>query len=269
MHAAPPLSPVGRAVSVRGDVMVKTQEPRASRRERLRTLAAQKVAQETGLFLVPEIVSYDDARGEIGFELLPLVEVGETLSDPNRRTEVVRRAAAMLAAIHARMEPAEEARKSSSHLSDAPGARSVPLHGDFGLLNILFVRATDRMVVIDWANADWIGFDADLGPPEIDLAVFLISLFHRRPFGLWRIPRRHKVAYHFLATYASAAPQGLDLGTLNAVLQSITPSFMRVTRRLKGGLRALGYRHGLFDLRVFLRRLPAEAFTGTPLPAGR
>src|SRR5687768_13270499 len=68
-HGTPPVKHahqvVPRAVSTRGDVVVKVQDPEASRRERLRTLAGGMVARQTGLFVVPEIVSFDDARGEI------------------------------------------------------------------------------------------------------------------------------------------------------------------------------------------------------------
>ncbi len=259
---APRSSTVPRAVSVRSDVVVKIQEPGASRRERLRTLAGRTVGQETGLFLVPEIVSFDDARGEIVFQRLPLVGLGKALSQRHRSMELIGRVAEGLAAIHGRMEPAERAASAHSGSFDAGMQRNpVPVHGDFGVFNVLFHADSDRMVVIDWANADWMGFDAELGAPEIDVAVFLISLFHRRPFGPWRISRRHAVARHFLATYASAAPGGLDLATLNAVMATITPAFVRLTRRQKGSLRALAYRYGLIDLSLFLRRLSHPPFT--------
>ncbi|MEO8090729.1 MAG: hypothetical protein ABI703_10570, partial [Gemmatimonadales bacterium] len=128
---------------------------------------------------------------------------------------------------------------------------------------VLFHADSDRMVVIDWANADWVGFDADIGAPEIDVGVFLISLFHRRPFGPWPIARRHALARHFIETYTGAAPRGLDLASLNAVMAAITPAFVRLTRRQKGSLRGLAYRYGLMDLSFFLRRLSTDAFAGT------
>lgn len=241
---------------MRDDLVVKIQEPAASRRERLRTLAGQKVGQETGLFVVPEIVSFDDARGEIVFERLDMVGLGKTLTDRAQSMQRIGRVAEALAAIHGRMEPGEAARRGSLGALAAGSQRDpVPLHGDFGVFNVLFLAASDRMVVIDWANADWIGFDADLGAPEIDIAVFMISLFHRRPFGPYRVSRRHEVARHFLSTYAASAPGGLNLDSLSTVMSNIRPPFVRLTRRAKGDLRALAYRHGLMDLSIFLRRL--------------
>lgn len=252
-----------RSVSVRDNVVVKVQAPSASRRERLRTLAGRKVGQETGLFMVPEIISFDDARGEMVFERLHLTRLREVLSDRSRGMELLGRAGKVLAAIHGRMEPSEEARRTGPGTLGISAQRDlVPLHGDFVVFNIPLLAASDRMVVIDWANADWIGVDADLGAPEIDVAVFLISLFHRRAFGPLPVSGRHEVARHFLTAYESASPYGLDIGCLRATVAAITPSFIQQTRQSRGNLRALGYRHGMIDLDLFLRRLSRKGHIG-------
>jgi tRNA A-37 threonylcarbamoyl transferase component Bud32 len=234
---------------VTGDTVTKIQEPAASRRERLRTQAGLEVGQRTGLFMVPGIVSFDDSRGEIVFERLRLTGIRQLLSDRSRSMDLVGRVAEVLAAIHRMMEP--------RNLEMGP----VPLHGDFGMRNIFCITDSDRIVIIDWANADWTGVDADRGAPEIDLAVFLMSLFQRRPFGPWPLSRRHEVARHFLRTYASLSPNGLDVHTLRAIVAATKSSFIRRQRQRKGNFRALGYRHSMIDLGLFLRRLSAQDFT--------
>jgi hypothetical protein len=252
---------MGRAVSVLGETVVKIQEPGASRRERLRTLAARQVGRQTGLFVVPEIVSFDDSRGEIVFERLPLTGLRQALSERDRSLELIGRAAVALAAIHGQMRSEEasiEIRPGAKAIS--PGRDSVPLHGDFGMHNVCYLPASDEIAIIDWANAEWTGVDADLGPPEIDVAVFLVSLFHRRPFGPWPISRRHELARHFLDRYTAAGPQGLDVDRLRAIVAAIGPEHARLTRRLKGNLRALGYYHNMIDLYFFLRRLSGNVF---------
>jgi hypothetical protein len=251
-----PASSAARSVLVRDDMVVKIQEPRASRRERLRTLAGREVGQRTGLFIVPEILSFDDVSGKIIFERLRLTWLREALSDPARSLELVSRAAAALAAIHGQMESPDGAFASSAGgRSTGPERSPVPLHGDFGMRNVFYLRASDRIAIIDWSNADWIDFDADLGPPEVDIAVFLMSLFQRRVFGRWPISRRHDVARHFLATYSSASPHGLDIDILGGIVAATSPRFNQQTRRRKGTLLALGYRHNMLDLSLFLRRL--------------
>jgi hypothetical protein len=181
--------------------------------------------------------------------------------------DLVGRAAGALAAIHRLMEPGDGAREAyPDRMRIGLEMVPVPLHGDFGMRNIFCITDSDRIVIIDWANADWIGTDADVGAPEIDLAVFLISLFHRRAFGPWPVSRRHELARHFLTTYASASPNGLDIDALRAIVAAAKPGFNRRLRRRKGNLRALGYRHNMIDLQFFLRRLSGQDFAGRLYP---
>ncbi len=239
--------------------MIKIQNPEPSRRERLRTLAGRKVGQDTGLFVVPEIVSFDDARGEIVFERLELTGLRQALSQARGNVELVDRAARALAAIHGQMEASEGmATTHGGGSGTGPAREKVPLHGDFGMRNVFYLPATNRIALIDWTNADWIGVDADRGSPEIDVAVFLVSLFHRRVFGPWPVSRRHEMARHFLATYASASPYGLDIQTLNGIVSTFRPAFLQLVRRRKGSLGALGSRHAMIDLDFFLRRLSRD-----------
>lgn len=263
----PPLKPqfskAVRSVSVLGDRVIKIQEPGSSRRERLRTLAGQNVGEKTGLFIVPEIVSFDDSRGEIVFQRLGATMLRQAISDPDRGKQLVGLSARALAAIHTHMEPGAGAtRVCAGGMGITPERDVVPLHGDFGVRNIFCLPDSDRIAVIDWANTDWLKLDADLGPPEIDVATFLVSLFFRRVFGPLPVSRRPELARHFLTTYASASPHGLNLDTLRAVAATTIPSLNQQLRRRKGNLRALSYRYGMIDLAFFLRRLSPEGFAG-------
>jgi hypothetical protein len=251
------------AVTVRGDQVVKIQEPQASRRERLRTLAGREVGQRTGLFVVPEILSFDDERGEIVFERLTLTSLREALSDSRKSMQLMNRVAGALAAIHGQMEITDGAIATSVDGWEPDTSRSpVPLHGDFAIRNIFHLAASDRIAIIDWSNAWWMGFDADLGPPEIDVAIFLMSFFHRRVFGPWPTARRYEVARYFLAMYSHASPQGLDLEALEGIVAASSDRFNQKTRQSKGNLRALGYRHNMPDLQRFLRRLSGQPIAG-------
>jgi hypothetical protein len=252
-----------RAVSVRENEVIKVQDPQASRRERLRTMAGREVGRKTGLFIVPEIVTFDDSRGEIVFERLKLTGLRQMLADDSRSVELAGQAARALAAIHGHMKLADEATVQSGGFGPE---RTVPLHGDFGMRNIFGLSDSDDIAIIDWANADWIGIDTDRGPAEIDVAVFLVSLFHRSVIGPWPISRRHEVARHFLSTYATASPQGVSIEGLRSIVTAVSPSFARLNRRLKGSLRALGYRHGAIDLYFFLRRLSGDDFAARREP---
>jgi Phosphotransferase enzyme family len=251
------------AVTVRGGTVVKIQEPGASRRERLRTLAGREVGLRSGLFVVPDIVSFNDEKGEIVFERLKLTGFREALSHSGRSMELVSRVAGALAAIHRHLKVPSESDSTSPDSWAAETSRSpVPLHGDFAIRNVFYLADSDSLAIIDWSNAWWMGLMADVGPPEIDIAVFLMSLFHRRVFGPWPISRRYDVARRFLSGYSSASPDGLDLETLSRIVTALAPRFNQKTSRSKGRLRALGYRHNMPDLQLFLRRLSSQRFAG-------
>jgi len=242
-------------VVARETVIVKRQAPDRSRLEHRRTLAGQAVGERTGLFTVPRILAADDAGGEITFERLTLTDFRTALVDPGRRLELIDQAALALAAIHTHLEVGRDSRRCP------PGALGmdlrrpqVPLHGDYGMRNV-FIQSAGPLAVIDWSNADWIAVDADLAPPEVDLAVFLISLFHRRLLARWPPEGRRDLTRRFLATYAAAAPHGVDLASLAAAVRATAPGFARLTRRRIGLVPALACRHALIDLKLFLSRL--------------
>jgi hypothetical protein len=232
---------------------VKVQAPDASRRERLRTEAGAEVGRATGLFVVPEIVAYDDARGEISFQRLQLMTARQALSEGVQGPELLERTGRALAAIHGCL-PVTDGTSVRTDADGRLGRPQVPLHGDFGMRNVFWLPDRGTISIIDWANADWTGVDADRGAPEIDVAVFLISLFHRRILGPWPLTQRHQLARRFLAAYAGSAPHGLDVGVLRRVVAGMTPAFVRLTRQRKGRLHALGSRHAMIDLQLFLRR---------------
>ncbi|MFL5532017.1 MAG: phosphotransferase [Gemmatimonadales bacterium] len=244
----------GRAVSIRGEQVVKTQPPGESRRERLRTEAGGEVGRTTGLFTVPRILAFDDALGQITFERLQLENIRHLLSNRQQGPELLELTGRALAAIHGGMK-ISDGTTVRDDLGTETNRQPVPLHGDFGIRNVFWLSEAGSLAIIDWSNADWTGFTGDLGPPEIDLAVFLISLFHRRIFGPWPLRRRHLLARRFLAAYSESAPQGFDPATLRRVVTGMTPAFTRLTRERKGRLHALGSRHALVDLHWFLGRL--------------
>src|SRR3954449_2095108 len=122
----------GRAVSVRGDQVVKNQPPGESRRERLRTEAGGEVGRKTGLFTVPRILAFDDARGEITFERLQLENIRRLLSEGQQGPELLERIGRALAAIHGGMKIADGATVQRDPGADT-NRQPVPLQGAFGI----------------------------------------------------------------------------------------------------------------------------------------
>jgi len=217
--------------------------------------------------VVPRILSFDDARGEIVFERLPLVSFREALARPDPSRDLASLAARALAAIHREMPVVDESGSGAATPPDRHAGRQVALHGDYGMRNLFVLGDAGTLAIIDWSNADWTGVVETAGLPEVDVAVFLMSLFHRRAFGPHPLPQRREVARRFLTAYAAEAPRSLDLDRLVSVVGATTPGFQLKIRRRLGAVRALSYWHNLVDLRLFLRGVRRRGLA--PALAGR
>ena len=230
------------SVDVQGDRLVKSQPPGQSRIERGRTELGAKIAAECDLFDVPEILSHDDAKGEIVFRHLPdAVPLREHLSrrpDPHLMGRVGR----ALAAIH------------NAHPS--PCGSEVFWHGDYDMRNVLYSESKDRITVIDWSNANWVLEPAEKsnGSPGMDLGVALISLFHQRPFGFMYISKTETLGAAFLQGYQ----RELGCFRIETVLPFIS-GLIRLRREYwisqRGFLRNLFHDPSLIRLRLFLFRI--------------
>ena len=60
----------GPTLRFEGDRLIKRQTPVQSRIERERTQLGPQIASDSGLFKVPEILSYDDGAGEVTFRYI-------------------------------------------------------------------------------------------------------------------------------------------------------------------------------------------------------
>ena len=229
-------------LEIQCDRLVKRQSPDQSRIERARTLLGARVAAESGLFEVPEILSHDDSKGEIIFRYVhDAVTLREHLLIQTDSQLMVRVGQA-LAAIH-----------------DADAISSgcdVFWHGDYGVGNVLYSERRDRITIIDWANAKWTLEPAQrsCGSPGFDLGGALIPLFHHRPFGHMYIPRPETLGSAFLHGYIGER----DCFRIGRVLPFISQMISRRRQywiSQRGFLKNLAYDSSLVRLRFFLSRI--------------
>ena len=232
-------------MQVQGDRLIKRQPPSQSRIERERTQLGARVAAECGLFDVPEILSYDDETGEIAFRYIhgavPLREHVARCQDP----QVMARVGRALAAIH-------EADVSADGCD-------VFWHGDYGMRNVLYSNESDRITIIDWANANWVLEPPErfIGSPGLDIGVALISLFHQRPLGYMYVGKSETLGAAFL--------QGYQRGRSCFRLEGALPFISDLIRRRRkywisqrGFLRNLAHDPSLIRLRFFLLRVQSK-----------
>jgi tRNA A-37 threonylcarbamoyl transferase component Bud32 len=239
---------------VRDDCVVKQQFPGESRRERIRTERGARIGRASRRFVVPAIRSFDDSRGEIVFERLRGVESLQSLLPESPRAEhLARLAGAALAAIHSEILVEDD----EPGVGDAPtDGERVLLHGDFACGNLLYSESRDELAIIDWSVAHWMEERSThlVGPAAIDLSVFLVSLFYRRPLGPSLIPDPERLGSVFLETYGRLLAGTLRLDDLRGRISGIARRYASWRFEKGGPLHFISYYPSIWRLLRFVRR---------------
>ena len=178
-----------------GDRLIKRQAPMCSRLERKRSYIGADVGKSCGLFDVPEVLSFDDADGEIVFRFVTHAIPLKTHLAINPCTELAERCGRALGHIHL----------AASAVDDG----SFFWHGDYGMGNLLYSGRKDRLTIVDWSNAHWAGMplQQSMGPAGLDLGIAILSLFHRMFVYGPRIPTPESLGLSFLKGYALSRPR--------------------------------------------------------------
>ena len=228
------------SVEIRQFTVVKLQAPKQSKIERLRTVEALHLSRRTGVFRVAEIQDFDDEAGVIVFERLTAMKSLRQLFTVPQNLGLAARAGHVLATIHT---------------AGLDGSSKVKWHGDFGLRNLFYSEARDEFLVLDWNNAHWVGVPGEQTPPPLtqDLAMFLISLFIRRPGGPLPVRNIPRIAAMFLEAYAKERG-GQDVVALRSEFVPILRDRVRHLFRRKGILFAIIYLASIFHAWWFVRR---------------
>ena len=232
----------GSTLRLVNGTVIKSQSPELSRCERKRTQFGARVAAASGLFDVPEIVTYDDTGGTITFRYAPdAVPLSEYLVH-SPEPKLMERVGRSLAAIH--------------NASLRSTASKVRWHGDYGLNNILYTESCDQLTIIDWANAIWAPEPAckSNGTAGLDLGIALISLFHHWILGPKYIRSPERLGGALLRAYVSDR-QPFTLTQVIPYVSQLIGIRQRLWRSQPGILRVLAYTPSLLRLRLYLSLL--------------
>ena len=184
----------GRSITVVGDRMVKRQSSIISRLERERSHIGALIGTSCGLFDVPDLLSFDDAAGELVFRFVRGAVPLKTYFAGNPSASLAERCGRALAHIH---------------LADPRDADdNVTWHGDYSMRNLLYVERDDRLTIVDWSNARWAGvpLDRSRGPAGLDIGIAIFSLFHRMIVYGPRISNPELLGRAFLRGYECVRP---------------------------------------------------------------
>jgi hypothetical protein len=195
------------------NTVTKTAAPDLLRVEVEKTSRAFVIGRDSGLFRVPEILDYDETRGQVVFERIQGIK--PVIPIPNKFVCIMEQVGRSLAAIHKMLSlPYDMAIPLPTELT-VPGDE-VFIHGDFNGSNVCFDKISCSLVILDWQMTSRHGGIATFGSRYFDIIWFI-------NYVLWTPTIRHffrdpidPIAKLFLPAYFREANIPCNIDTLTA-----------------------------------------------------
>jgi len=228
-HCSAPAKP---HIRIGRDTVTKRGCPARMSIEVTKTRLAAEIAQSTGLFAVPQVLSFDPETGTAVFErIVGAVPLGK--ADPSCERDLLELIGWSLAAVHAGLRLPDDVRIPLPAELASPEGGHVTLHGDVTGDNILVCRDRRIPVFIDWQMTDVHGGAATTGTAYFDLAWFINYQFYDvRPLVAWK-SAAPRVAKTFLEAYFSRADAAASMEGFWRYLQRFV-DYKIASRRLQG-----------------------------------
>jgi len=168
---------------IRGDALRKYVSPDSLGIELEKTERARHIGEQTGLFYVPRILGYDKKESFIDFEYLEDLHTVQkaAILQHTRLCAIYTRIGTALAAIHDRLTLPDEMKMPLPNQWLFSTEDNVFIHGDFTGKNVCYHEATDRIVLLDWSAARFVGERSTFGSRYFDITWFIYFLFHFMP----------------------------------------------------------------------------------------
>ena len=192
-----------------GNIARKTGEPSLLAVEAAKSRHARQIGQESGLFYVPKVISFDAAAGVLEFErlegLITLFDLGARQDE--RVFGLLRKAGQALAVVHQNLVlPDEMKYELPAEWMDRVD-ENVFIHGDFAGFNLCFSKSSEQLVILDWSTAPLLGRVATYGSRFFDIVWFVIYIFYGAPRGCLLSWDAQRMANAFLSGYSEHFPQ--------------------------------------------------------------
>lgn len=180
-----------------------------------KTKQASRVGEQTGLFYVPCIMGSNEKENTIDFEYIDdLCTVQElAVEGYPQLIGIFTRIGVALAAIHNNLVLPSHIKKNLPDKWMQPDQDNVFIHGDFTLLNVCFHKATDRIVILDWSAAPFMGSQYTFGSKYFDITWFVYYIFHFFPARAITRWNAKNMADAFIKGYMEQQQNRLSLNT--------------------------------------------------------
>jgi hypothetical protein len=197
------------SIRFESDVVIKTGTPALIEVEAIKLIAARKIGEETGLFVVPEILDLDPIGGRMVMRRLHGIRgVRQRAIHSEGWHELAGLIGRSLAAIHGNLRLPEALKVELPCGLEAEYANAF-LHGDFSGENVC-VAGGRRLVILDWQMSPRYGGVATYGPRYFDVCWFLCNVFRRPPHVYLAPPFPWNFATSFVQAYADASGAEFD-----------------------------------------------------------
>jgi len=225
-------------------------------RELTATKHGRLIAEASGFFEVPRILSYQAADGVIEFEFIADgVTLKEALIASQTPPDTLNILGNALAAIHSTPLKADIAEITLPWKTISDRKNYVFLHGDFQVENILFRPDKQTNVFVDWSAPFWLGGSGNAGPADVDLGVFILSLFVGRLFRRSRIMCPEEHALNFLKGYLEGGGTREAVIKLQHSFSALCLAYLLAHKGARDRLRMISYLPSLMAACLSVHRL--------------
>jgi 5-methylthioribose kinase len=167
------------AITVCGDVVIKTGVPEFMRIEVEKTRRACEISKQCHLFRVPEVLDFDESTGTAKFEFLRDIKtLREVIGAGSSVESFMKKLGQGLAVIHRNLRLPDDMRVPLPKDYCLAGTE-VFLHGDLGLRNVCVNTNNSQVVILDWRTTVKLCENATYGSRYFDLMWFVYNLFYR------------------------------------------------------------------------------------------
>jgi len=181
-----------------------------------KTKRSRLIGETTGLFYVPEVIGFNEQQSTIDFEYIEdLHTVQEmAISNGHQLLDILTRIGAALFAIHSNLVLPKEMKNNLPNEWMCFEKDNVFLHGDFTAHNICFQKASNRIVIVDWSTADFLGGRCTYGSMYFDITWFIYFMFHFLPARFITRWNARSMADAFIDGYIGDVQDRLDSSVL-------------------------------------------------------
>lgn len=200
--------------------------------ELMKTKQATHIAEETGLFYVPKVLSFDVEKGLLEIEHLKRLRTLEELAicNDDRLPNLIEKLGRALVAIHNNLTLPSELKINLPDEWMSPNGDNVFIHGDLTMCNVCIHEPTERLVIVDWSSAPIFDMVATFGTRYFDIIWFISHIFYKMPIKCVFKWKANRLTDKFMNGYTTGKNSNLDFNmfcNFQNQMQSLYQKFMR------------------------------------------